>query len=110
MHIDMTRIGELVRRGREEREWTQTYLAEKIDVSIRTIIAIEKGRRNPTLEVFNRLVRTLDITTEPIFHPEKMSRSPDQEQFLFEAVSYSERERRIIRNLVRDMRRDDPDE
>lgn len=106
MHIDRKRIGDMIREARERDGFTQASLAEEIDVSLRTVAAIENGQRNPTLDVFSRLVHTLDIPTDLIFRPETVTHTLEQELFLSEAEGYNEWERRIVRNLVRDLRRD----
>jgi len=51
----------------DPREWTQEALAEKVDVTRRTIIAIERGIYNPTLELAFRLADELGVSVEEIF-------------------------------------------
>ena len=61
MHYDMKHMGRVVRKARDDKGITQAALADKIEVSLRTIIAIENGKRNPTFEVLYRLVRALVV-------------------------------------------------
>jgi putative transcriptional regulator len=58
------------RRLREASDpsiWTQEGLALQVGVSRQTIIAIEKGTYNPSLELAFKLARTFDLQVEEIF-------------------------------------------
>jgi putative transcriptional regulator len=45
----------------------QEDLAERLSVSRQTVISIENGRYNPSLELAWRLSRTLGVTIEDLF-------------------------------------------
>lgn len=49
---------------------SQTELAEKLNLDVRTIINIENYRGNPKLEVLFPLIQELKILPEQIFFPE----------------------------------------
>lgn len=66
MNIGIMPMGDIVRSAREARCLSQTALAKKIAVSKQTVIAVEKNQRNPTYEVFCRLVHALDISADLI--------------------------------------------
>ena len=108
MHYDMKRMGRVMRKARDDKAMTQAALAEKIEVSLRTIIAIENGKRNPTFEVLYRLVHTLDIPADLIFRPDDIPNTPEQEQFICEYLNATEQEQRIAvsaaRSVWREMR------
>ena len=55
------KIGEKVKRLRQDRELTQQKLAEKIKMDITTINEIENGRRNPSVKTINKLARALKV-------------------------------------------------
>ena len=95
MHNDMKLMGRVIRKARENKSITQSALAEKIDVSLRTIIAIENGKRNPTFEVLYRLIQALDIPADLIFRPDDAANTPEQEQFIREYLSATEQEQRV---------------
>lgn len=95
MHYDMKRIGRAIQYARRENGLTQAELAEKIEVSLKTVIDIEKGKRNPTFDVLYRLIIALDIPAELIFRPEDMTDSPELEQFICELRNANEQERRM---------------
>ncbi|MGV9384115.1 helix-turn-helix transcriptional regulator [Nonomuraea sp. NPDC003707] len=56
---------------RAERDWTQADLAQRISVSRQTIIAIEKGKFDPSLPVAFRLAKAFDLTIEEVFLDEQ---------------------------------------
>jgi putative transcriptional regulator len=52
-------------------EMTQQQLAEKVKVTRQTIIAIEKGKYTPSLELAFRLARAFDVPFEAVFFLEE---------------------------------------
>lgn len=101
MHNDMKLMGRVIRKARENKSITQSALAEKIDVSLRTVIAIENGKRNPTFDVLYRLINALDIPADLIFHPDDTSNTPEQEQFIREYLNATEQEQRVTMAAAR---------
>jgi putative transcriptional regulator len=55
---------------RAEREWTQSDLADRVNVSRQTINAIEKGKFDPSLPVAFRIAKAFDLTIEQVFADE----------------------------------------
>ena len=53
---------------RTEREITQEDLAEKLDVSRQTVIAIEKGNYTPSVLLAIKISRFFNLPVEKIFH------------------------------------------
>ena len=52
---------------RAERDWTQADLANALDVSRQTIIAIEKDKFDPSLPLAFRMARLFGLSIEEIF-------------------------------------------
>jgi len=48
-------------------EMTQEELAARVGVSRQTIIAIEKGKYNPSVGLALRIARTFDVRVEDVF-------------------------------------------
>jgi putative transcriptional regulator len=59
-----------LRELRQERNWTQADLAERIHVSRQTINAIEKEKFDPSLPIAFRLAKIFDARIEEIFSDE----------------------------------------
>jgi putative transcriptional regulator len=55
---------------RAERDWTQSDLADRVNVSRQTINAIEKGKFDPSLPVAFRIAKVFDLTIEQVFSDE----------------------------------------
>jgi putative transcriptional regulator len=49
-------------------EMTQADLADRVDVTRQTIIAIEQGRYSPSLEMAFRIARALGVPLDQVFH------------------------------------------
>ena len=60
-----------VRELREKMGWTQEQLAKMVGVTRQTIIAIEKGRYDPSLRLAFRLARVFGVKIEELFQPEE---------------------------------------
>jgi transcriptional regulator with XRE-family HTH domain len=107
----MTQMGSILRNAREAKGLTQASLAEQIDVSIRTIVAIENNQRNPTYDVLFRLVRTLGISADQIFYPDAATLTTEQDQLIRELLACDKRAQKIImptlQSLVRAIRHDE---
>jgi putative transcriptional regulator len=52
-------------------EMTQQQLADKVKVTRQTIVAIEKGRYTPSLELAFRIARAFDAPLEAVFFLEE---------------------------------------
>ncbi|MCW1927456.1 helix-turn-helix transcriptional regulator [Bhargavaea beijingensis] len=60
-----------IRDNRSERGMTQDDLAEVLGVSRQTIISLEKGRYNPSLELAFKLAGVFGCRIEDLFDPEE---------------------------------------
>ena len=61
-----------IRRYRFDRnEMTQQALADAVSVSRQTIVAIEKGKYSPSLEVAFKIADVFDVTIEQLFAYQK---------------------------------------
>ena len=104
----MTKIGSILRAAREAKGMTQAALAEAIGSANRTVMDIENDKRFPTYEVLYKITRTLDISADQIFWPEKMERTPEQEQVIGEFLDCSAWEQEVVtktmRTLIRSLR------
>jgi len=63
-------LGGVIRETRLRLGLTQSQVAERADVEVRTIMHIENGKTNPTWEIVFPLIRALEIDPRAIFYPE----------------------------------------
>ena len=59
----------LIRELRAEHGWSQAHLAELLDVSRQTVIAIENGRYDPSLPLAFAISKLFGRPIESIFTP-----------------------------------------
>ena len=57
---------------RAEKDWTQEDLAERLGVTRQAIIAIEKEKYDPSLELAFRIAKIFEQPLEAIFFPEAL--------------------------------------
>lgn len=70
-----------VRECRTEKGWTQAELAEKVHVSVRTIISIEREQYSPSLMLAYRMARAFGTTVETLCClEENMHREDEQDE------------------------------
>lgn len=55
---------------RAERDWSQSDLAERLEVSRQSVNAIETGRYDPSLPLAFRIARLFGLPVEAIFEAE----------------------------------------
>lgn len=60
-------FGEKIKRMRQNRGLTQEQLAEAIDISQRALSAIERGENFVTAETVDKLLKSLNTTTDELF-------------------------------------------
>ncbi|MCK7614899.1 helix-turn-helix transcriptional regulator [Roseibium sediminicola] len=60
-----------LKRLRAEQGWSQADLAEKLDVSRQTVIALERGRYDPSLKLAFRLSKVFGLPIEQLFEPDE---------------------------------------
>lgn len=60
-----------IRELRNDRRWSQAELATALGVSRQTVIAIEKGKYDPSLPLAFTIARTFERRIEEIFEPDE---------------------------------------
>ena len=60
-----------IRELRAEHGWSQAHLAELLDVSRQTVIAIENGKYDPSLPLAFAISRIFQQPIEAIFTPDQ---------------------------------------
>lgn len=94
-------LANAVRKARTELGLSQERLAEDLGLDTRTILNIEAGRGNPTLEVMCSLITYLKISVEPIFYPVDETKQPYLQKLLNTLNDCSEQESQDLLPMVR---------
>lgn len=63
----LIQLGKRIRYLRKQKKWSQLDLALESEVNKNYISDLEKGRRNPSVMVLNRIVIALNIDLETLF-------------------------------------------
>ncbi len=61
-----------IRAYREHHRWSQAELSEKIGVSRQTIIAIERGKFDPSLRLAFKLSQIFAVPLDILFDPDPL--------------------------------------
>ena len=59
-------IGERVKEIREQRGWSQKFLAQKADISLQSVLYIEKGKRGLSSHTIRSICLALSVSSEYI--------------------------------------------
>lgn len=66
MNNSTKKLGENIRRIREEKQMLQIDLCRKLNVDRAYISNIENGKSNPTLSSIERIAKALDVSVEEL--------------------------------------------
>ena len=72
-HLDFHALGREIKHKREEKGWTQEYLAQLVDRTPRSIMYMENRGHKSSLNVFYQLVTLLEISVDQFFFPDKLN-------------------------------------
>ena len=71
--------GEVIRRAREAKGWTQAALAQKLRVSESIVRKLEAGKMKPSIDLAKRLERVLRIKLlEPVIEEEYVGEDEEE--------------------------------
>lgn len=71
MKLDSKLLGAAIKNARLEKKLTQEQLAEMAGITPVHLKQLESGRRKPSVDVLYTLSRTLNISVDSIFFPER---------------------------------------
>lgn len=63
-------VGLIIRQSREELGYTQQYVADELNIDIRTLKKIEEGSSDPYFDTLAKLIRMLHISPNIMFYAE----------------------------------------
>lgn len=62
--VDKLTIGDRIKEARKKQKLTQEQLAERLDISVEFIGQIERGLKLPSMQVFIKLIETLNVSAD----------------------------------------------
>jgi len=80
-------IGEKIKLLRKRARMTQAELAEKLDVTTRSVIYFEKEQRNPSDDVMTKLSAVFDVPEDVLFDDRRSLELTKEEKFIQRAKS-----------------------
>lgn len=94
-------LAEISTRGRIAAGYTQDSVAVQTSVDKRTIMNMENGDGNPTLEKLYPVIRLYGADPRPIFYPEMVLDDPSRQALRLLLETCSEREAEILAPVLR---------
>lgn len=71
--MDKAALGNKIREARREKGYTQHVLARKADIGVMYLGEIERGLKMPSMNVFIKIIETLDISADYVLRDELTS-------------------------------------
>jgi transcriptional regulator with XRE-family HTH domain len=75
-------LSDNLKKLRKYREWSQTDLAEKANISMNFLSEIERGRKWPHPETLQNLAEALGVEVFEFFRPKENETTPGIEEYL----------------------------
>lgn len=101
MHKNTETLGQVIKKARKHHNLTIEALAEKIGVSERYLYRIENEGKKPSFDVLYSLVRSLSISSDSIFYPEKPTKESEIEDLVRMLYNCNERDLEIVKAVVK---------
>lgn len=99
--MNQEKIGKFIAQCRKEKKMTQSELAEKLNVTDRSVSNWENGRNMPDLSLFKPICDELGVTINELLSGERLKKEKYQEKFeenMINTIDYSTRKINFVRN------------
>lgn len=94
-------LAKVTTQGRANVDLTQAKVSKMTMVDKRTLMGMENGEGNPTLEKLYSVIRLYGVDPRPIFYPELASHDPVRENLRFVLETCTEKEAKALIPIVR---------
>ena len=88
--------GLLVKQAREEKQWDQQYLADELDIDIRTLKKIEAGKSDMPFDTLSKLIHLLEISPKILFYAERTDTGVEMDRMFRQLMRFSPEEIQMI--------------
>jgi len=101
--VDLIKTGVFIKKLRNEKGLTQEKLAEKFNVSRRTVSRWETGSNIPDLDILIEMADYFNVDLRELLDGERKSEKMDKalEETVLKVADYSNYEKRKITNIMR---------
>ena len=101
--MDQKRIGSFLKELRKEKELTQEQLAERFNISDRTVSRWENGSNMPDLSILVELADFYDVDVREIIDGERKSEAMNQEEKekMLLVAEYADEEKTVLLRRLR---------
>lgn len=94
-------IGSKIQEARWNKNYTQEFVAEKVDKSIDTIRGIENGRIVGSIETLINICNVLDVTLDYIFYDLLKNKNKILDKELYKSFqNLSLEDKKIVKSLI----------
>ena len=93
-------LGDILKKARQSREITIEALADQVGITDRYLYKIENEGKKPSFDILYKLIRTLSMSADLIFYPEKPSKDSEVEDLIRELYDCDERLLEIVKATV----------
>lgn len=101
--LDFSYMGPILKQARTSAKITQEELAERVGVTARYIMAIENEEKGVGLENLILIIRTLNISADTIFYPQRETDNSNDEQ-LYRMIRFlNSRDKKILLSTAKQM-------
>lgn len=93
-------LGNILRSLREEQGLTRELVAERAEIGLRHLAAIELGEKNPSVDTLYRLLRVIGASADRVFYPERSKKDATLERIECLAAVCSTKQRKLLIRLI----------
>ena len=81
--------GLLVKQAREEKQWDQQYLADELDIDVRTLKKIEAGKSDISFDTLSSLIHLLEISPKILFYADRTETGVEMDKIFRQLMRFS---------------------
>lgn len=96
-------IGNILKEERLNRGYTREQVAERTDIGTRYLIAIENDEKKPRFDILYRLVRSLGLSADRIFYPERTTAAQESDRICQLYQTLVPRDQKLVSAFIDDL-------
>ena len=100
MHNESTALGSVIKSARKRSDLTIEELADRVGISERYLYRIENEGKTPSYDVLYAIIRTLAISPDLIFYPERPSKDSEIENLVRLLHSCDDKSLNVVRATI----------